>query len=73
MHNDELLDTTAVAELLGLKPDTVRWYHKKKARGTMLPPADQFFGRSPVWKRSTIEEWDAARRTVTRVDISPSK
>ena len=60
---DDLLDTTAVADMLGVKPETVRWYHKKKSKGTTLPPADQYFGRSPVWKKSTIEQWVENRRT----------
>jgi predicted DNA-binding transcriptional regulator AlpA len=65
---DELLDTNAVADLLAIKPDTVRWYHKMK----ILPPADQYFGRSLAWKRSTIESWSQARNTVERVDfLSP--
>jgi len=58
---EDLLDVQAVAEKLGLKQDTVRWYHK---RGIM-PAADGRFGRSPVWWAKTIDEWDASRRSVT--------
>lgn len=72
--SNELLDTEAVAELLGVKPETVRWYNKDKSnwsrgRGTTLPPADQYFGRSPVWKRETIVRWISERDSVTTHDI----
>ena len=55
-----LLDTSAVAELLNLKPSTVRWYHK---RG-LIPAADKKFGRSLVWELSTIEDWKQSRKTI---------
>jgi len=58
MNIDTLLDVAAVAERLQIKPETVRYYHK---RGTM-PRADQYFGRSPAWKVSTIKEWESRRR-----------
>lgn len=62
---EEMLDTQRVSEILGIKTETVRWYKK---RG-ILPEPDQYFGRSPAWKRSTIQTWDDARKTVTRVSI----
>jgi predicted DNA-binding transcriptional regulator AlpA len=65
LFDRDLLDTRDVAALLGIKPDTVRWYKK---RG-ILPDPDKYFGRSPAWNRSTIETWDAARKTVTRVSV----
>ena len=55
----DLLDMAQVAQLLGVQIKTVRMH---KHRGTM-PPPDATFGRSPVWKRETIETWDATRRT----------
>lgn len=62
----ELLDTDGVAQLLNIKPTTVRWYHK---RGFM-PPADRKFGRALVWERTTIEEWDNKRKEVTPTQTS---
>lgn len=41
-----------VAEYLGVKPETVRTYRSRN-RGE-LPAEDKMFGRSPVWKPSTI-------------------
>ena len=62
---DDLLDTRRVGLLLGIKAETVRKYKKIG----LLPDPDEYFGRSPVWRRSTIEAWDDARKTVTRVSI----
>lgn len=62
----ELLDTHGVGDLLGIKPETVRWYHK---RG-VLPPCDQRFGRTPVWHKSTIEDWQRKRTEMTEVPIT---
>lgn len=55
---DTLLDVEAVARLLEVKPETVRSYHKKGR----MPQADQYFGRSPVWKANTIETWRSKRK-----------
>lgn len=52
-----MLDSAAVAREAGVKVDTIHWYHKKG----MMPPADDYFGRSPVWKTETIEAWIAKR------------
>jgi predicted DNA-binding transcriptional regulator AlpA len=65
---EELLDTQRVAVMLGIKAETVRGYKK---RG-ILPEPDDYFGRSPAWRRSTIEEWDTARKTVLRVSLDDS-
>lgn len=57
MNTDNLLDVNGVAALLDIKPETVRAYHK---RGQM-PRADRYFGRSPVWDRSSIDTWTKTR------------
>ena len=62
----DMLDTRAVAKMLGVSYETVRW-HRKKGN---LPEPDTFFGLSPVWLRSTIEEWDTTRSKRSRVDYS---
>ena len=53
MPDIDMLDTRGVAEIMNVKPDTVRWYHKKG----LMPKADYRFGNALVWKRSTIDEW----------------
>lgn len=55
--SDNLLDVQAVANRLVVKPETVRWYHKKG----QMPKADMYFGRTPVWKSETIETWVSQR------------
>ncbi len=47
-----------VADALGIKRTSV---HKYVTRGD-LPEPDDRIGRSPVWKRETVESWVAARR-----------
>lgn len=54
---DDLLDSSAVAELIGVKPATIRTY---RHRGDM-PPPDRTIGRTPVWLRDTIDRWLAER------------
>lgn len=67
---DPLLDTAAVADLVNLPVTTIRIYLKRTrariADGQLVRPhdfpvQDDTFGRSPVWNRSTIEAWLAAR------------
>jgi predicted DNA-binding transcriptional regulator AlpA len=60
----DLMDTTAVANYVGLKRETVRWYHKFDK----MPPADKYFGRSPVWEKTTIDQWVIDRDTVHTVN-----
>lgn len=62
---DDLLDSKGVAHIIGVKQETILWYHK---RGIM-PAADGRFGRTPVWRKQTIDDWDASRRSVT-VDLT---
>lgn len=68
--DEQLLDTTAVADLTGLSVATIRVYLKRtrarEAEGLPIRPQDfpvpdKTFGQSPTWKRSTIEAWQAAR------------
>ena len=47
------LTSKQVAELLGVSPKTISAY---KARNQM-PKPDREYGRTPLWKHSTIEEW----------------
>lgn len=56
-EGSRLWDTTAVAERLGVKPETVSSY---LARG-MMPAPDGRYGRAPVWREDTVEAWIASR------------
>lgn len=64
-----LLDIRAVAAALTLTERTVRNYHqlaeRRRREGTSrpgdFPPPDQRFGRTPVWKASTIRQWKTHR------------
>ncbi|MEZ0089989.1 hypothetical protein [Streptacidiphilus sp. EB129] len=64
--NDPLLDTAAVAAFFKVGAPTVRIYLKRTRariaagepiREQDFPLPDETFGRSPVWKRSTIMTW----------------
>lgn len=69
MGGDDYLDLAAIAELLGVQTNSAAVYHKRAVRnrreGTTkpwdMPAPDQTFGRSPVWRRSTVDAWLAAR------------
>jgi hypothetical protein len=59
----------AIADYLDLTYATVRGYHghaEKRRRDHHprpgdFPPPDAQFGRSPVWLRSTIDQWQKNR------------
>jgi hypothetical protein len=53
------LTSQQVAELLGVSPKTISAY---KARGQM-PAPDREYGRTPLWRYSTIEKWRGEIRT----------
>lgn len=55
---DELLTNDQVAELLGVKYSTLYTYRRRNT----LPKPDSYVGRTPVWKRTTIEEWQLNRK-----------
>jgi len=54
------LTISDIAEATGLKVDTINKY---RTRNT-LPEPDSKIGRTPVWKRETIETWNALRSTI---------
>jgi len=54
----EWLTNDQVSELLGLKYSTLYTYRKRNT----LPEPDTYIGRTPVWKRKTIEEWQLNRK-----------
>ncbi len=50
---DDFMTSQDIAETLGVKLTTV---HQYRTRGE-LPDPDAHVGRSPVWRKATIEEW----------------
>lgn len=69
MTAPKLLTLKDIAAELGLEYRTVRNYHqiaerRRRDGGTRpgdLPEPDERFGRSPVWKASTIKRWASHR------------
>lgn len=69
MTSPTFLDLRAVAEMVGVEYRTIRNYHQTAERRRReqdvrpgdLPEPDNIFGRSPVWKRSTITAWQRNR------------
>ena len=59
--DEQYLTTTEIAIALGITRDTISAY---KSRGQM-PQPDKTFGRTPLWKLSTIQTW--------RADFNPTK
>lgn len=57
MTSGGMMDTRAVADRLGVKPQSVRAY---LARGILIEP-DARYGQSPVWSVDRIEMWIASR------------
>ena len=57
-EKSEWLTNDQVSELLGLKYSTLYTYRKRNT----LPEPDTYIGRTPVWKRKTIEEWNQNRK-----------
>jgi hypothetical protein len=69
MTTAKLLTLTEIAERINVGVDSIRVYHQRATKnrkdGTPrpgdLPPPDQSFGRSPVWKLATIIRWEQNR------------
>ncbi len=49
----DFLTNDEVAELTGLKYDTLYTYRRRN----IFPEPDIYIGRTPVWSRATIEKW----------------
>ena len=57
IYLDDLLTAEQVAEMVGVKANTIHTYH---SRG-ILPPPVRYFADVPVWERATISHWLAHR------------
>lgn len=55
---DDLVDTSGVAELLGIAPESVTRY---RARDESFPAPLRHFGGAPVWTRDVVLAWAEAR------------
>jgi predicted DNA-binding transcriptional regulator AlpA len=70
MDAADLLDSAAVAALLGVQPQTV--HRMNTPTGARLAPGFprpvMYAGRSPLWLRADITEWSAARPNAHRED-----
>ncbi len=56
--DDPLLDIRAMANLAGVKPNTM---HRYKSEGRLPSPDDVDVPDRPRWRRSTFEVWMASR------------
>ena len=62
LSTNDMLDTRAVAALAGVAPNTIKGYHQIARGGHLcMPVADLYVGRTPIWSRSTIDEWLISR------------
>ena len=59
---NDWLTSTDIARLTGLKVDTIYTYRNRNT----LPDPDYTIGNRPLWKRETIDEWNATRATITK-------
>jgi predicted DNA-binding transcriptional regulator AlpA len=57
------LTTTDIANLAGLKIDTIYTYRKRDT----LPKEDHMLGNKPLWKKETIQKWINSRSTEVEI------
>lgn len=58
MHDESLLDKVALAALLGIKPETVRFYSTQYPG--RVPPRVKW-SKKPLWDRAVVMRWLAER------------
>lgn len=61
------LTTSDIVQLTGLKYDTLYQYRKRRT----LPDPDHYVGRTPLWSRQVISEWDSSRRKHKATTTNP--
>lgn len=55
----QMMTAEQVAKLTGIATRSVSIYHTVEPK--RMPAPDIYLGRTPLWWRETIEEWDATR------------
>ena len=58
--NGEWLTNADLVKVTGLKYSTLYTHRRRNT----LPQPDQYIGRTPAWKRSTIDEWVKERSKI---------
>lgn len=74
---DALLGLADIATLLGLSPASVRTYHtdanRRRREGNPLdqdmPAPDLVIGRTPAWKRESIDQWKRERQAAAQRNL----
>lgn len=74
---ESLLSLADIATELGLSPASVRTYHtdatRRRRQDTSLdqdmPAPDLVLGRTPAWKRESIDQWKAEREAAAQRNI----
>ncbi|QGJ88921.1 helix-turn-helix DNA binding protein [Microbacterium phage Teamocil] len=73
----ELIGLADIADLLELSPASVRTYHTDatrrrrngESRDQDMPAPDTVIGRTPAWKRESIDAWDAERKSAAQRNL----
>ncbi|QNL30280.1 helix-turn-helix DNA binding domain protein [Microbacterium phage ClearAsMud] len=73
----EMVGLADIATILGLSPASVRTYHTDatrrrrngEARDQDMPAPDTVIGRTPAWKRESIDAWNAERKAAAQRNL----
>ena len=65
-HESPLLTSTEVADLLGVKVNTVTAWRSRHR----MPEPDVTYGRTPLWREDTILAWQGRRTPRTQLDVA---
>ncbi len=56
-------------DMNAIKPVPAKFYHSKRYRETILPPADDRIKESIVWRLSFVDEWRERRLLLCKKQI----
>ncbi|AWY06778.1 DNA binding protein [Microbacterium phage Quhwah] len=73
----ELIGLADIATILDLSPASVRTYHTDATRRRRdgeprdqdMPAPDMVIGRTPAWKRETIDAWKSEREAAAQRNL----